>query len=127
MIDDGLINGFLDDSVRKAKENLAKNGQLDLQDAIPLMLKSQFNHIRHLEQEMVTQSYFEQSQKAIESRLSGVESKISDMESKMVTTDLLEHRLSETKNDILKWFVGIFLAQTLTLTGIFIGVIHIIH
>ncbi len=58
MIEDHFLNEFLENRVQKAKENIQQKGRLETEDAIPLMLKSQFNHIAHLEQEMVTKTEF---------------------------------------------------------------------
>ena len=37
-----------------------------------------------------------------------------------------EKRLIEVKLDLIKWLVSLILAQTLTITGIFIGIIHLL-
>ena len=58
MIDDLIISKFLDTAVKKSMDSLEKNGTLTTEEAIPLMLKSQFNHIKHLDAQMVTKSEF---------------------------------------------------------------------
>lgn len=65
MIDDQILMGYLDNAVAKAKAYLKENGHLDDKHATSLMLKSQFNHIshmeghiKHLEDNMVTKEIF---------------------------------------------------------------------
>lgn len=69
MIDDELVNSILNAAVTKANENMKKKGTIDLEDAIPLMLKSQFNHIKHLEMNMVTKDQFESLRREMKSEL----------------------------------------------------------
>ncbi len=57
-MDDQILSEFLDNAVQQAKSRITQEGRLSTEDAIPLMLKSQFNHIAHLEQEMVTRADF---------------------------------------------------------------------
>lgn len=58
MIEDQILAEFLDNAVKKAKKSIENKGVLTTEDAIPLMLKSQFNHISHLEEQMVTKNEF---------------------------------------------------------------------
>lgn len=102
MVDDEIINSFLDGAVNKAKARLEKEGRLDLEDAIPLMLKSQFNHIRHLEMDMVTKT-------ELKAEILGVKSELKD----------------EMRNQ-LKWIIGISFGQIIAITGIFVGIISVI-
>ncbi len=59
IIEDEILAKFLDNAASKAKRNIEEHGTLSTEDAIPLMLKSQFNHIAHLEQQMVTKDQFQ--------------------------------------------------------------------
>ena len=54
MVDDEIIAAFLDNAADEAKRSIKEGGRLTTELAIPLMLKSQFNHIAHLEEQMVT-------------------------------------------------------------------------
>ena len=58
MMDDQILSEFLDNAVQQAKKRITQEGRLSTEDAIPLMLKSQFNHIAHLEEQMVTKADF---------------------------------------------------------------------
>ena len=56
--EDELISAFLTKSTEKAKQQIADEGKLSTENAIPLMLKSQYNHIAHLDEQMVTKTEF---------------------------------------------------------------------
>ncbi len=43
---------FLDKKIRDAEEEISSTGTLSEEHAIPLILKSQFNHILHLDTEL---------------------------------------------------------------------------
>jgi hypothetical protein len=52
MIEDEILQGFLDKSASRAMDEIKKEGRLSEQNAIPLLLKAQFNHIAHLDVEL---------------------------------------------------------------------------
>ncbi len=56
--EDELISAFLTKSTEKARQQIADEGKLSMENAIPLMLKSQYNHIAHLDEQMVTKTEF---------------------------------------------------------------------
>ncbi|GAB4200766.1 MAG: hypothetical protein Fur0023_04460 [Bacteroidia bacterium] len=47
-----ILLKFLDRKVKEAEEEIEKEGKLSDDKAIPLLLKSQFNHIAHLDTEI---------------------------------------------------------------------------
>lgn len=47
-----ILMKFLDKKVKGAEEEIASTGNLSEENAIPLLLKSQFNHIVHLDSEL---------------------------------------------------------------------------
>jgi pyruvate/2-oxoacid:ferredoxin oxidoreductase beta subunit len=49
MMDEEILEEFLNNAVEKAKEEIKNTGKLSVENAVPLMLKNQYNHIRHLE------------------------------------------------------------------------------
>ena len=59
MFEDQFLNDFIDNAVNRARNNIQQKGKLETEDAIPLMLKSQFNHIAHLEMDMLTKTEFD--------------------------------------------------------------------
>ena len=71
LTDDEILNSFLSNAVEKAKRNIATKGRLETEDAIPLMLKSQFNHIAHLEKQMITRDEFNQRFSELDSKFDG--------------------------------------------------------
>ena len=50
MINDEILNSLLEKSAKKALDKIRDEGTLTAEEAIPLFLKSQFNHIAHLDQ-----------------------------------------------------------------------------
>ncbi len=71
MLDDQILSEFLDNAVLKARERITQEGRLSTEDAIPLMLKSQFNHIAHLEQEMVTKKELQEQLFGLQTKFDG--------------------------------------------------------
>jgi len=58
MLEDQILLNFLESSAKEASEEIRTKGILSEKNAIPLMLKSQFNHIAHLDAKMVTRDEF---------------------------------------------------------------------
>lgn len=52
MFTDEILQDFLDKAVENAKEEIKRDGRLSIDNAMPLLLKSQFNHILHLDREL---------------------------------------------------------------------------
>ena len=50
--DDEVLKGFLENAVHNAKEQIKREGKLTTENAVPLLLKAQFNHIVHLDLEI---------------------------------------------------------------------------
>ena len=50
--EESLILAILDSAVKKARENIEKKGMITLEEAIPLLLRGQYNHIAHLEKRL---------------------------------------------------------------------------
>ncbi len=88
IIEDEILAKFLDNAAAKAMRNIEEQGSLSTEDAIPLMLKSQFNHIAHLEKQMVTKVEFK-----------GLENKF------QVLKDLFQGLKDQFS--FLKWVIGI--------------------
>jgi SPX domain protein involved in polyphosphate accumulation len=54
MINDEILNSLLEKSAKKALDKIRDEGTLTADEAIPLFLKSQFNHIAHLDHSITT-------------------------------------------------------------------------
>ena len=67
--EDELISAFLTKSTEKAKQQIADEGKLSTENAIPLMLKSQYNHIAHLDEQMVTKTEFNGEIKSLKEQM----------------------------------------------------------
>ncbi|MEK7274355.1 MAG: hypothetical protein AAB110_03780, partial [Candidatus Desantisbacteria bacterium] len=48
---DRLLLKLIDNAAKEAVEEIEKRGTLSMEHAIPLLLKSQYNHILHLDKE----------------------------------------------------------------------------
>jgi hypothetical protein len=48
-----------------------------------------------------------------------VENIVEEQKSEIATKDFVKKELAETKNDILKWFVGIFITLALMVIGLY--------
>ena len=112
MFEEQIIISFLDNAVAKSLENLKQHGQLTTEDAIPLMLKSQFNHIAHLDQEMVTKTEFREKFEGMENKITGLsegmENKITGLRGEM---NSLKSEMKSLKSEMksLKWTMGMVL------------------
>ncbi len=67
--EDELISAFLTKSTEKARQQIADEGKLSTENAIPLMLKSQYNHIAHLDEQMVTKTEFNGEIKSLKEQM----------------------------------------------------------
>ena len=98
--EDELIDSILEAAAEKSKKNIQKKGVITLQDAIPLLLRGQFNHIKHLEEHI---RYLE------ENMVTKDEIKIVKVEIKnMATKDEIKSIKDEIK--MLKWITGFGIA-----------------
>ncbi|MEW6606784.1 MAG: hypothetical protein AB1414_04900 [bacterium] len=52
MLEDEILQNFLNNAVKNAKRQIEEEGKLTVESAIPLLLQSQFNHILHLDKEL---------------------------------------------------------------------------
>ncbi|MFH0774745.1 MAG: hypothetical protein V2A53_04530 [bacterium] len=50
---DKILLALIEKAARKARDEIEKTGTLSMDHAIPLLLKSQYNHILHLDTELV--------------------------------------------------------------------------
>lgn len=65
MLEDQILMGLLNKNAQEAMDEIKTTGTVSQKNAIPLMLKSQFNHIAHLDEkiqimqeDMVTRNEF---------------------------------------------------------------------
>jgi aspartate ammonia-lyase len=84
--EDELIDSILEEAAEKSKKNIQKKGVITLQDAIPLLLRGQFNHIKHLEEH------------------------IRYLEENMVTKDEIKNMATKDEIKMLKWMIGFGIA-----------------
>lgn len=84
MVNDEILEKFLNNAVEKAKEQIEKEGKLTVENAIPLLLQSQYNHILHLDQELslLRKSFSEQFGK-IDERFEKMEGRFEKINNRM--------------------------------------------
>jgi hypothetical protein len=80
VLEDQILLNFLENSAKEASEEIRSKGLLSEKNAIPLMLKSQFNHIAHLDAKMVTRDEFLTQIKEINSKFDLMHSKFNHMQ-----------------------------------------------
>ena len=56
MVEDEFLQEFLAKAVEDVKQQIKETGTLTVENAIPLLLHSQYNHILHLEEKMATKA-----------------------------------------------------------------------
>jgi len=122
MYDDEILKAILDSAAEKALQKIKKESSISLEEAIPLLLRGQYNHIVHLDKEITE----------IKSQLKNMATKddIRDMATKndiknMATKDDIKDMA--TKEDIkhLKWMIGIGFSFITLIIGI-IGIIALL-
>jgi hypothetical protein len=70
---DRLLLKLIDKAAKEAEEEIEKRGTLSIEHAIPLLLKSQYNHILHLDKELIL------SRQIMDERFGRIEEKIGSL------------------------------------------------
>ncbi len=115
MVEDEILSAIPDSAAEKALKKIKSKGSISLQEAIPLLLRGQYNHIRHLDQkieEMATKDDIKNMAKVEDVKKN--EEKIKDIIARMATKDDIR---------TLKWIIGIglgALSLLITFLSIFI-------
>lgn len=83
MLEDQILMGLLNKNAQEAMDEIKTTGTVSQKNAIPLMLKSQFNHIAHLDE------------------------KIQKMQEDMVTRTEFNTKFGQIERELgfLKWFM----------------------
>lgn len=66
MIDSNVLHGFLDKLAKDAMEQIEKEGVLSQQNALPFLIKDQYQKINHIEADFVTKFDLEQTNAKID-------------------------------------------------------------
>lgn len=107
---DKLLLKLINKAAKEAEEEIEKTGSLSMEHAIPLLLKSQYNHILHLDAELVT------IRKIMDERFSKMDERFSKIDERFAKMDERFGRLDERVSEIYKWMFGCFLG-TITILG----------
>ncbi len=97
MYDDEILKPILDSAGGKALQKIRKESSISLEEAIPLLLRGQYNHIAHLDKEITE-----------------IKSQLKNMATKNDIKNMA------TKDDIrqLKWIIGIGFSFITLIIGI---------
>lgn len=109
-VDDMLIE-MITPKVREIEEKFGRGEGLSQDDINTLLLKSQYNHINHLDHKL---DEVVNSVVALEGKFTGLEGKFAGLEGKFNTfkaeikADLESHnsRMQETIISTMKWYIG---------------------
>ncbi|MCH8317565.1 MAG: hypothetical protein IIA88_03575 [Bacteroidetes bacterium] len=98
-VEDEILQSFLENASKSAVEEIKNEGKLSEKNAIPLILKTQFNHIAHLDNDL---SHIR-------------ETELPDIRVNMVTKE--EFRSFRTE---MRWLFGIVLGFICSLMAILV-------
>ena len=101
-VEDEILQSFLENASKSAMEEIKSEGKLSEKNAIPLILKTQFNHIAHLDRELKELN--------------------NTVETKLVTKDEFNNFKDEFKSfrTEMRWLFGIVLGFMCSLMAILI-------
>lgn len=100
-----ILLKLIDNAAKKAEMEIEKTGTLSMEHAIPLLLKSQYNHILHLDEELAN------IRKIMDDRFSRMDDRFSRMEGQF-------SKMDERISDIYKWMFGCFVGTVTILGGL---------
>ena len=107
---DRLLLKLIDNAAKEAVEEIEKRGTLSMEHAIPLLLKSQYNHILHLDKELVLlRQIMDERFGKMDERFSKIDERFGRVEEKIGS-------LSIEISQIYKWVFGCFIG-TVTILG----------
>lgn len=136
---DRILIKLIDSAAKQAEEEIEKTGTLSMEHAIPLLLKSQYNHILHLDQELVAMrnimdnrfgkmderfSKMDERFSKMDERFGRMDERFTKMDERFGTMDekftgmfiTLNTSLNEKISDLYKWMFGCFIG-TITILG----------
>jgi len=124
MLEDQILMSLLGKSAESAMDEIKTTGTLSQKNAIPLMLKSQFNHIAHLDekmQEMVTIDVFDKKVAGLVTK-EEFNSRIGSIDNRLTRLEIGLENIKESFG-FLKWFM----VSGFSFLGILIAVVPIIY
>jgi len=121
---DRLLLKLIDKAAKEAAEEIEKKGTLSMEHAIPLLLKSQYNHILHLDKELVLSRQImderfgkmDERFGKIDERFGKMDERFGRMEERFGRIDEKIGSLSIEISQIYKWVFGCFIG-TVTILG----------
>jgi len=111
MIEDEILQNFLNNAVKKAKEQIEKEGKLTVENAIPLLLQSQFNHVLHLDEEIsAIRRLMDERFEKIDERFEKIDERFEKIDERFEKIDERFEKIDERFEKISKkigWLFGI--------------------
>jgi len=113
MLEDEVLKDFLEKAVAEARKEIQEKGVLTVQKAIPLLLRTQFNHILHLDQELTA------LRKNMDERFGKVDERFEKMDERF---EKMDERFEKMEQRILQIFV--FLGVGFTALGVLMALLR---
>jgi septal ring factor EnvC (AmiA/AmiB activator) len=96
MIDSNVLHGFLDKLTKDAIKQIENEGQLSQQNALPFLIKDQYQKINTIESEFATKNDL----RDVQTRIDSLEKRIVDLDVRLSgKIDELEKKFTDTMND----------------------------
>jgi hypothetical protein len=121
---DRLLLKLIDKAAKEAEEEIEKRGTLSMKHAIPLLLKSQYNHILHLDKELIlSRQIMDERFGKMDERFGKMDERFGKMDERFVKIDERFGRMEEKMGSLFveisqmyKWVFGCFIG-TVTILG----------
>jgi flagellar capping protein FliD len=128
---DRILLKLINKAAKEAEKEIEKTGTLTMDRAIPLLLKSQYNHILHLDEELVTiRKIMDERFAKMDERFAKMDERFTKMDERFTKMDerftkmderfaKMDERfgvLSDKISEIYKWMFGCFIG-TITILG----------
>jgi len=104
---DRILLKLIDKAAREAEEEIEKTGSLSMEHAIPLLLKSQYNHILTLDKEL------KKIRVIMDERFTKMDERFTSMAKESASMFVT---LNNKITDLYKWMFGCFIG-TITILG----------
>ena len=112
MIDDNVLHGFLEKLAKDAMKQIKEEGQLSQQNALPFLIKDQYQKIHHIESEFATKKDIENLEHKLTNRIDDLDNRINELDTR------LTNRMDDFRNDIFRE-----LKQYEKITRIYFGIL----
>lgn len=99
MTEDEVLQTFLDNAVKKAREEIENKGVLTAENAIPFLLRSHYNHILHLDSELAAlRKLMDERFKQVNEQFKGVSEQFKEVSEQFKEVNERFDRMNERMN-----------------------------